>query len=80
MPSVGDEIRQRTRKGEHVYRLIAIEPVMNRHGQPATVLRWQGTCAVCGAEFMTSSSALIDQRYLVRTCLAHRRKSTPRSA
>ena len=67
---VGDAYQERAAGLIHTYRLEAIDPHTTRTGHHSLLLRWRGSCAVCGVAFVTLSGRRPHE--LVRTCLDHR--------
>ena len=74
MPTLGDVLTQRTRRGSHDYTLTDIAAHTTRAGMPTIVLHWRGACARCGGAFTVTTSRK-PGRYLTRTCPVHRRRT-----
>jgi hypothetical protein len=67
---VGDRIQQQANGLRFGYRLLSVEPYVNRFGFQSTLLTWHATCAVCGKAFEARSGRR--RKALPRTCPAHR--------
>jgi hypothetical protein len=70
---IGHILKQEAGGRRHTYTLTSTFQTVNRHGFDATVLVWTGSCAICGCPFEATGSRN-GRRYLIRNCLAHRRK------